>query len=88
MDSHLQLRLKNCLQTILEMEPDMEDLPAQADFGPDMATLKSYISKVDEMDLVEEDVTRLEHATAHFLAELRLPVERTRSGPSARRILQ
>ena len=88
MNSHLQIRLKNCLQTILDLEPDMDTLPARADFRPDMDTLKTYLARVEDMDLVEEDVQRLERATAHFLAELRLPMEHMRQGCAKSRVLQ
>lgn len=88
MDSYLQIRLKNCLLTILELEPDIDMLSAQGDFEPDMKVLKTYLTRVENMDVAEEDVLRLERATAHFLAELRLPVERMRQSGVNYRVLQ
>lgn len=88
MNSHLQIRLKNCLLTILELEPDIDSLPVRKDFEPDMKALKTYLTRVENMDVAEEDVQRLERATAHFLAELRLPLERLRQGSGNYRVLQ
>ena len=70
--STLQIRLKNCIQTILELEPDMKAGVWGRFFDSELTSLKDYLSQVDQMDLAEEDVQRLENATATFLAELRL----------------
>lgn len=88
MNSHLQIRLKNCLLTILELEPDLDSLPVRGNFEADMKTLKSHLARVEGMDLAEEDVQRLERATALFLAELRLPLERMRQSGVNYRVLQ
>lgn len=71
--STLQLRLKNCIQTILELEPDMRAGIWGRHFDEELSTLKAYLLRVDAMDLAEDDVQRLETATAGFLSELRLP---------------
>lgn len=39
-------------------------------FDEDFHNLKTYLRRVDEMDLVEDDVQRLEKVTSVFLAEL------------------
>lgn len=70
--STLQLRLKNCIQTILELEPDMRAGIWGRHFDEELSTLKAYLQRVDAMELAEDDVQRLESATAGFLAELRL----------------
>lgn len=70
--STLQLRLKNCIQTILELEPDMRAGIWGRHFDEELSTLKIYLQRVDAMDLAEDDVQRLETATAGFLAELGL----------------
>lgn len=70
--STLQLRLKNCIQTILELEPDMRAGIWGRHFDEELSTLKEYLQRVDTMDLAEDDVQRLESATAVFLSELRL----------------
>ena len=54
-------------------------------FDSELNSLKDYLSQVDQMDLAEEDVQRLENATATFLAELKL----SRQGKThKRRLLQ
>lgn len=83
--STLQLRLKNCIQTILELEPDMRAGVWGRHFGEELTTLKGYLRHVDHMDLAEEDVLRLENATATFLAELRLS---HMGRPQQKRLLQ
>lgn len=88
MSSHLQIRLKNCLQTILELEPDLDQLPVRGDFQADMDRLKKYLDRVEDMELGEEDVLRLESTTAHFLAELRQTMRHTKQGSVNHRILQ
>ena len=40
-------------------------------FFREFHTLKAFLDRVDGMSLVEDDVARLESATANFLAELR-----------------
>ncbi|MBE6441730.1 MAG: hypothetical protein E7022_05280 [Desulfovibrio desulfuricans] len=82
--STLQLRLKNCIQTILELEPDMRAGVWGRYFGEELSILKGYLEQVDQMALAEEDVLRLEKATATFLAELKLSVP----APQPRRLLQ
>lgn len=70
--SKLQVRLKNCIQTILELEPDMKAGVWGRYFDMELSSLKDYLLQVDQMDLAEEDVKRLESATATFLFELKL----------------
>lgn len=68
--SRLQIRLKNCIQTILELEPDMRAAGAGRSFDEDFASLKSFLTRIDSMNLAEEDVRRLEGVTDTLLAEL------------------
>ena len=83
--STLQIRLKNCIQTILELAPDMRSGIWGRHFDEELSTLKEYLQQVDHMNLAEDDVQRLENATASFLAELRL----SRGGqPQQKRLLQ
>lgn len=69
--SRLQVRLKNCIQTILELEPGMRSVSAAASFAEDFASLKRFLGRIDHMTLAEEDVQRLETATDALLAELK-----------------
>lgn len=68
--SILQIRLKNCIQTILDLEPEMRN-NGEDSFDEDFSNLKKYLCHVDEMELAEEDVLRLENVTSAFLAELK-----------------
>lgn len=68
--SILKIRLKNCLRTILELEPELQK-NGEDYFTPEFSRLKTYLQHVDEMDLVEDDVVRLENAASQFLTELR-----------------
>lgn len=68
----LQVRLKNCIQTILELEPEIGRGQDSRLFSREFHTLRSFLDRVDAMVLVEDDVVRLESATADFLAVLRL----------------
>ena len=70
--SRLQIRLKNCIQTILELEPGMRASGAGRSFDEDFPSLKTFLSRIDSMDLAEEDVRRLEGATDTLLTELGL----------------
>lgn len=83
--STLQIRLKNCIQTILDLEPDMRAGIWGRHFDEEFSTLKDYLQRVDRMNLAEDDVQRLENATASFLAELRLS---RRGQPQQKRLLQ
>lgn len=87
-NNQLHVRLKNCLQTILELEPDMSSLHMRTEFRTELETLKEYLNRVEDLDLAEEDVQRLERATANFLDELRLPLSRVRRDGRRNRILQ
>lgn len=66
--SILQLRLKNCIQTILELEPGMEG--SEGAFNEDFTSLRTCLARVDQMELAEEDVSLLERAASDFLLEL------------------
>ncbi len=81
---HLQLRLSNCLQTILELEPDLERLELGHALIKEYAQLKSFVDKVNQLRLDEEDVRRIEMATASFLEEIKVPLSLVQE-PSVRR---
>ncbi|MDR2055994.1 MAG: hypothetical protein LBQ10_09045 [Desulfovibrio sp.] len=83
--SILQLRLKNCIQTILDLEPDFDGQVWRRHFNNEISALKTYLRQVDNMVLAEDDVQRLEAATASFLAELKFF---TQDRPQQHRLLQ
>ncbi|MEF2145878.1 MAG: hypothetical protein V3573_10565 [Desulfovibrionaceae bacterium] len=67
------IRITNCLQTILELEPELRKLELGTSLLDEFAFLKQFLEKVDHMHLSEAEVERIEKATAKFLDELRLP---------------
>ncbi len=70
----LQVRLKNCLQTILELETDLERFHVDDFVLKEFQLLKSFLSRVDDVRLDEADVRRIETATENFLKELKTPL--------------
>lgn len=87
-NEELQSRLRNCLQTILELEPDLEDLDIGQELMKELTTLKSFMKKLDNVELEESDVLRIEKATANFLKELEGPLAIFRKQQAARHYLQ
>ncbi len=85
---HLHMRLKNCLQTILELEPALERLELGHVLLKDYATLRSFIEKLEQVALQEDDVQRIEHATSNFLEELKLPLALVQEHAAKRRQVQ
>ena len=45
--STLQIRLKNCIQTILDLEPDMRAGIWGRHFDEELSTLKDYLQRVE-----------------------------------------
>ena len=76
MQEQLYVRLKNCLQTILELEPELDLMLVSGAFRDELEILRMHIEQVERIEFYEEDLNRLEAATARFLEELRLPFER------------
>ncbi|MFW5487565.1 MAG: hypothetical protein ACNI3A_03965 [Desulfovibrio sp.] len=71
---HLLMRLTNCLQTILDLEPKLQRLEYGHDLLREFETLKRFLNSVDRLELHEADVERIEDVTANFLDELRVPL--------------
>lgn len=65
----LQIRLKNCINTIVDLQADMRKF-YRASFAEDFWRLKSYAAQVGNMSLNEEDVSRLELLTSDFVREI------------------
>ncbi|GAB7080712.1 hypothetical protein [Megalodesulfovibrio paquesii] len=70
----LQMRLTNCLQTILDLEPELERLELSEMLLQEYNVLKSFMNNVNSVELDEQDVQRIEEATASFLSELKAPL--------------
>lgn len=78
-DSHLA-RISNCLQTILDLEPELEKLELGKSLLEEFGVLKDFLRRIDSVALNEDDVERVESATASFLDELRAPLASVKPG--------
>ena len=87
-DPRLHSRLRNCLQTILDLEPDLERLQITQVLSNEFTMLKGICERLETIRIQEDDVQRIENATAHFLSELKGPMENASSRPSGQRTLQ
>jgi len=74
-DENLSARIESCLHTILELEPDLERLQFGHYLLRDFNILKMFLSHVEEIEVQEQDVARIEAATENFLKELKEPLE-------------
>lgn len=72
-------RISNCLETILELEPELEKIELGKSLLEEFVVLKDFLQKIDSVALNEDDVERVETATANFLEELRGPLAKFRS---------
>ena len=82
----LQIRLRNCLQTILEFESDLESLHKGEALLRDFSRLRELMVQLDnELMPTENDVRRVERATAALLHELEQPLNmlRERQAPDS-----
>ena len=66
----LQSRLRNCLQTILELKAELGAVSFGMAFMEDLGMIDRFLQKIDSVTLREADVERIEKATAVFLREL------------------
>ncbi|BCS86960.1 hypothetical protein [Pseudodesulfovibrio sediminis] len=82
------VRITNCLQTILDLESQLENLEHGNSLLDEFAVLKSFLEKIDKVDLSEGDVERIEIATANFLRELEGPLSKSRIRKKFERRLQ
>jgi hypothetical protein len=76
-NSHMA-RISNCLQTILELEPELEKIELGKSLLEEFDVLKDFLQRIDSVTLNEDDVERVETATANFLEELRGPLAKSR----------
>ena len=85
--NHL-VRITNCLQTILDLEPQIEKLENGNSLLDEFAVLKSFLEKIDKVELSESDVERIENATSSFLKELEGSLAKRKAGEKSGRRLQ
>lgn len=72
--TNLQSRLMNCLETIIELERELDRLELGHVLLSEFSQLKSFMEKIDQVAVDEEDVRRIEAATSNFLDELKTPM--------------
>ncbi|NJB66900.1 hypothetical protein GGQ74_000540 [Desulfobaculum xiamenense] len=70
----LQTRLMNCLETIIELEQDLERLELGHVLLDEFSQLKAFMKRIDQVNVDEDDVRRIERATSNFLEELKAPM--------------
>lgn len=85
--NHL-VRITNCLQTILDLESQLEKLEHGNSLLDEFAVLKSFLEKIDKVELSESDVERIEKATSNFLKELEVPLAKKKVREKTGRRLQ
>lgn len=78
--TNLQSRLLNCLETIIELERDIERLELGHVLLAEFNQLKTFIERIDQVSVDEEDVRRIEAATSNFLDELKVPLGLSQEG--------
>ncbi|GHV54430.1 hypothetical protein FACS1894206_07200 [Deltaproteobacteria bacterium] len=72
----LHIRLRSCLQTILELEPELQTIEMAEPLLAEFSVLKGIYNKLETLLIFEDDVRRIEEATAHFLEEIQYSVSR------------
>lgn len=70
-DASLHSRLRNCLQTILELNDGFNSPVLVHAFMRELELIRKFLHHLDAAELQEEDVLRIEKATEVFLDELR-----------------
>lgn len=76
----LYSRLHSCLQTILDLEEDLESCNLAEALSKELRMLRGFMNNIKEMELAEQDVERIEAATAHFLENLNFPFQALHGG--------
>lgn len=69
----LYIRLHNCLQTILELEPSLSEgaLESCAEMKELFGMLKDSLNQLDQIEYQSEDVERIERSVAIFLQAIK-----------------
>ena len=84
----LHIRLRSCLQTILELESELKDLQVAEPLLAEFTVLKDIYNRLESLLVQEEDVKRIEDATSHFLDELKGTVKQNATVRPGQRFLQ
>jgi hypothetical protein len=84
----LQHRLMSCLETILELEGELENLEQGHALLSEFNQLKSFMENIDQVILDEYDVKRIENATENFLEEIKGPINMMGAGRPHKKTIQ
>ncbi len=84
----LHLRLRSCLQAILELEPELKAIRAAEPLLSELSVLKDIYGRLETLLIQEEDVRRIEEATTNFFEELKVSIKGQNAPRSGQRFLQ
>jgi hypothetical protein len=87
-ESDRHIRLLTCLKTILELEEAVMQLPMGQDIAPEIEQIKEMVGRVRDIEVSENDVSRIEEATRSFLEEIREPLQLSGMTPISRDTVQ
>jgi hypothetical protein len=87
-DPRLQSRLRSCLQTILDLEQSLGQMDATRPILAEFVMLRDICGRIETLMIHEDDVRRIEDATANFLHELQLSLKNNLPALSGGRVLQ
>lgn len=84
----LQIRLRSCLQAILDLEPELKKIESAELLLTEISVLKEIYNKIETLLVQEEDVKRIEEATANFFEELKGSIGQDGLARTEQRFLQ
>ncbi|SDN48419.1 hypothetical protein SAMN04488516_102271 [Desulfonauticus submarinus] len=73
MKKELKSKLRNCLETILEFEDALGRFNCDFDLklNSEMDYIKDFLSKLDDIELEDSELIRIEESTSRFLLEIK-----------------
>lgn len=84
----LHLRLRSCLQAIIDFEPVLQSIHAAESLLVELSVLKDIYGRLETLLIQEEDVSRIEEATASFFKELKGSIKQESPERPCQRFLQ
>jgi hypothetical protein len=72
----------------LELEEAVMQLPMGQDIAPEIEQIKEMVGRVRDIEVSENDVSRIEEATRSFLEEIREPLQLSGMTPISRDTVQ
>ena len=84
----LHLRLRSCLQAIIDLETELKTIRSAEPLLSELAVLKDIYNRLETLFIQEEDVERIEEATANFFEELKGSIKQESFMRPGQRFLQ